>query len=242
MLFDSYTSARRFRCRIEAVKCGLRDRHSMPSCVCGLQGCDERTQRARPSAGHLARERRPGDRRSCSLPTAAATPSSSLSRSNPHNILEGNWQSCQEPPTGRYAERVYDHVVNGVPQFEVHLGPSARVRHLPGRSGRASRPRIRRQPPEAATACSMQGTRAKQRWEIPVAQARLHRHAGRRLPHRLRELVHPARAARKVLARTVRSFTGSRAPVTAGPSQLAPTKLRVRLFDQPRTQVRCRTG
>ena len=39
------------------------------------------------------------------------------------NILEGNWQSCQEPSTGRYGERVYDHVVNGVGQFEVHLGP-----------------------------------------------------------------------------------------------------------------------
>ena len=39
------------------------------------------------------------------------------------NILEGNWQSCQEPATGRYGERVYDHVVNGVGQFEVHLGP-----------------------------------------------------------------------------------------------------------------------
>ena len=42
--------------------------------------------------------------------------------SNPRNILEGNWQSCLDK-TGRYAERVYDHVVNGVGQFEVHLGP-----------------------------------------------------------------------------------------------------------------------
>jgi hypothetical protein len=41
---------------------------------------------------------------------------------NPRNLLEGNWQSCLERD-GRYAERVYDHVVNGVPQFEVHLGP-----------------------------------------------------------------------------------------------------------------------
>jgi hypothetical protein len=37
-------------------------------------------------------------------------------------ILEGNWQSCREAD-GSYSERVYDHVVNGVPQFEVHLGP-----------------------------------------------------------------------------------------------------------------------
>ena len=42
--------------------------------------------------------------------------------SNSDNILEGNWQSCVERD-GRYAERVYDHVVNGVGQFEVHLGP-----------------------------------------------------------------------------------------------------------------------
>ena len=38
------------------------------------------------------------------------------------NILEGNWQSCRERD-GTYAERVYDHVVNGVGQFEVHMGP-----------------------------------------------------------------------------------------------------------------------
>ena len=38
------------------------------------------------------------------------------------NILEGSWQSCQESD-GRYTERVYDHVVNGVAQFEVHMGP-----------------------------------------------------------------------------------------------------------------------
>ena len=39
-----------------------------------------------------------------------------------HNILEGNWQSCRESD-GRYSERVYDHVVNGVAKFEVHMGP-----------------------------------------------------------------------------------------------------------------------
>src|SRR5438552_2497081 len=41
---------------------------------------------------------------------------------NPRNILEGNWQSCRESD-GRYTERVYDHVVSGIAQFEVHLGP-----------------------------------------------------------------------------------------------------------------------
>ena len=38
------------------------------------------------------------------------------------NILEGNWQSCRESD-GRYSERVYDHIVNGVAKFEVHMGP-----------------------------------------------------------------------------------------------------------------------
>src|SRR5215467_14248330 len=41
---------------------------------------------------------------------------------NSRNILEGNWQSCREAD-GTYSERVYDHRVNGVPRFEVHLGP-----------------------------------------------------------------------------------------------------------------------
>jgi hypothetical protein len=41
---------------------------------------------------------------------------------NSRNILEGNWQSCREAD-GKYSERVYDHVVNGVARFEVHMGP-----------------------------------------------------------------------------------------------------------------------
>jgi hypothetical protein len=41
---------------------------------------------------------------------------------NSRNILEGNWQSCREAD-GRYSERVYDHIVNGVPKYEVHMGP-----------------------------------------------------------------------------------------------------------------------
>ena len=42
--------------------------------------------------------------------------------SDSRNVLEGNWQSCRDRD-GSYAERVYDHVVNGVGQFEVHMGP-----------------------------------------------------------------------------------------------------------------------
>jgi len=53
--------------------------------------------------------------------SAAPAQFTSYSR-NSRNILEGNWQSCREAD-GRYSERVYDHVVNGVPKFEVHMGP-----------------------------------------------------------------------------------------------------------------------
>lgn len=51
----------------------------------------------------------------------AAPQFTSYSR-DPRHVLEGTWQSCRDTD-GRYAERVYDHVVNGVGQFEVHLGP-----------------------------------------------------------------------------------------------------------------------
>jgi hypothetical protein len=51
----------------------------------------------------------------------AAPQFTSYSRDSRH-ILEGSWQSCRDGD-GRYTERVYDHVVNGVGQFEVHLGP-----------------------------------------------------------------------------------------------------------------------
>ena len=55
------------------------------------------------------------------LASPAAAQFTSYSK-NPKNILEGNWQSCREPD-GSYSERVYDHKVNGVPKFEVHMGP-----------------------------------------------------------------------------------------------------------------------
>jgi hypothetical protein len=85
---------------------------------------------------------------------------------NPHNILEGNWQSCQDLSTGRYAERVYDHVVSGVAQFEVHLGPRREFAIFKG---------VQDEHREHDSADNllkpfrvvMEGTRAKQRWEIP---------------------------------------------------------------------------
>src|SRR3954469_17712273 len=57
--------------------------------------------------------------------TLTAVPLSAQFTSYPRsarNILEGNWQSCREAD-GTYSERVYDHVVNSVPRFEVHMGP-----------------------------------------------------------------------------------------------------------------------
>ena len=74
-----------------------------------------------------------------------------------HNILEGNWQSCREAD-GRYSERVYDHVVNGVGQFEVHMGPRTRVRDLQGRAGRAPRSRVAGEPAASRTGSTSKAT------------------------------------------------------------------------------------
>jgi hypothetical protein len=85
---------------------------------------------------------------------------------NPRNILEGNWQSCQDPSTHRYAERVYDHVVNGVGQFEVHLGPGrefAIFKNVQDEHREHASAENLLQPFRVA----MEGTRAKQRWEVP---------------------------------------------------------------------------
>ena len=51
---------------------------------------------------------------------------------NPKTILEGNWQSCPDRRSGVYEERVYDHVVAGVGQYEVHLGPKREFALFPG--------------------------------------------------------------------------------------------------------------
>jgi hypothetical protein len=86
--------------------------------------------------------------------------------SNPRNILEGNWQSCADR-SGRYAERVYDHVVNGVAQFEVHLGPRREFGIFQGvqdeHREHASMDNLLKPFRVAA-----EGNRARQRWEIPL--------------------------------------------------------------------------
>jgi hypothetical protein len=85
--------------------------------------------------------------------------------SNPRNILEGNWQSCPES-TGRYAERVYDHIVNGVPKFEVHLGPR---REFAIFEGVHDEHRDHDSPDNLLKPYRvlMEGSRARKRWEIP---------------------------------------------------------------------------
>lgn len=85
---------------------------------------------------------------------------------NSRNILEGNWQSCQDPSTRRYAERVYDHVVNGVPQFEVHLGPGREFAIFKGVQD-AHREHDTAENLLKPHRVAMEGTRAKHRWEIP---------------------------------------------------------------------------
>ena len=52
------------------------------------------------------------------LGRAQFTPFSDRSRA----MLEGNWQSCREAD-GQYGERVYDGRWQGMPQFELHMGP-----------------------------------------------------------------------------------------------------------------------
>ncbi len=85
---------------------------------------------------------------------------------DPRHILEGNWQSCQERFGGVYSERVYDHVVNGVPQFEVHLGPRREFAIFPSvqddHRDHASLENLLK-----PYRVSMVGSRASQRWEIP---------------------------------------------------------------------------
>jgi len=85
--------------------------------------------------------------------------------SDPRNVLEGSWQSCQDQ-RGQYAERVYDHLVNGVGQFEVHLGPRREFAIFKGvqdehRAHDAAENLLR------PFRVPMQGSRAQQRWEVP---------------------------------------------------------------------------
>ena len=86
--------------------------------------------------------------------------------SNPRNILEGSWQSCLDQ-TGRYTERVYDHVVNGVGLFEVHLGPR---REFAIFKGVQEEHREHDDPANLLKPYRVlmnEGSRARQHWEVP---------------------------------------------------------------------------
>lgn len=84
---------------------------------------------------------------------------------DPRNILEGNWQSCREPG-GSYSERVYDHVVNGVGLFEVHLGPEHEFAIF---KGVQDEHRDHASPENLLKPyiVPVVANRAKERWEIP---------------------------------------------------------------------------
>ncbi len=91
--------------------------------------------------------------------------------SNPRNILEGSWQSCLDP-SGRYTERVYDHVVNGVGVFEVHLGPR---REFAIFQGVQDQHRDHDSPENLLKPYRvlMEGGRARQHWDVPSLKVAL---------------------------------------------------------------------
>src|SRR4051812_49749634 len=84
---------------------------------------------------------------------------------DPRNVLEGNWQSCREND-GQYSERVYDHVVNGVGQFELHMGPHREFALFKDvqEEHRAHDSADNLLKPYRVT---LDAGRAKQRWEVP---------------------------------------------------------------------------
>ncbi|MFN7914892.1 MAG: hypothetical protein U0Q55_06095 [Vicinamibacterales bacterium] len=85
--------------------------------------------------------------------------------SDPKNILEGNWQSCQQSD-GTYGEKIYDHYVNSVPQFEVHLGPRREFGIFKGvqEEHRDHESRDNLLQPYRVI---MEAGRARQHWDIP---------------------------------------------------------------------------
>ena len=90
---------------------------------------------------------------------------------DPHHILEGNWQSCLQPQ-GYYGERIYDHVVNGVGLYEVHMGPQREFAIFKGvqdEHRRHDSPENLLQPNYRVP---LEAGRAKQQWEIPSLNLR----------------------------------------------------------------------
>jgi len=99
------------------------------------------------------------------LDAGAAAPQFTSYSRDPRHVLEGSWQSCRDSD-GHYTERVYDHVVNGVGQFEVHLGPRDEFGIFIG---------VQDEHREHAAPANLlqpyrvenEGGRAKQQWDLP---------------------------------------------------------------------------
>jgi hypothetical protein len=85
--------------------------------------------------------------------------------SDPRKVLEGSWYSCREPD-GQYGERVYDHVVNGTGQFEVHLGPRREFAIFKGVQD-VHRDHDSPENLLKPYRVTLDAGRARQRWEIP---------------------------------------------------------------------------
>lgn len=81
------------------------------------------------------------------------------------SILEGNWQSCRQAD-GRYAEKIYDHVVNGVPQFEFHMGPGREFALFAG-SQEDHRDHLSSENLLIPSTVPMEGSRARHTWVVP---------------------------------------------------------------------------
>ena len=125
-------------------------------------------------------------------------------RADLQNILEGNWQSCQETATGATpsASTTTWSTASGSSrctrdrgrEFAISTGcrTSTATTHSPDNLLKPYRVVLAGHAREAALGDS-------------VAEPRVHGHARRRLPHRLRELVHPPRAARENIVSPNRS-------------------------------------
>jgi hypothetical protein len=101
----------------------------------------------------------------------SASPQFTPFPNDPHHILEGNWQSCLQRE-GFYSERVYDHVVNGVGLFEVHMGPRREFAIFKGvqdEHRRHDSPDNLLKPNYRVT---LEAGRAKQQWDIPSLNLR----------------------------------------------------------------------
>jgi hypothetical protein len=86
--------------------------------------------------------------------------------SHPDSILEGNWQSCRDDRTGQYPERIYDHKVEGEPEYEVHLGPANEFAIFKGIQ-QAHRPHDSPENLLKPYQVPVNGSDAKEHWTIP---------------------------------------------------------------------------